>query len=60
MSEVVRMLEGEGLEERWEEWHQVELARVHDIELFPQFPPITNWNLDSTAYEHAVELSGPR
>ena len=27
MSEVVRMLEGEGLAERWEEWQHVEVTR---------------------------------
>ncbi|KAH0851194.1 hypothetical protein HID58_094930, partial [Brassica napus] len=32
MSEVVRMLEGEGLAERWEEWQNVEVTRRHEFE----------------------------
>jgi hypothetical protein len=32
MSEVVRMLEGEGLAERSEEWQQVEVTRRQDYE----------------------------
>jgi hypothetical protein len=32
MSEVVRMLEGEGLAERWEEWQHIEVARRQEYE----------------------------
>ncbi|KAK8312386.1 hypothetical protein V6Z12_D01G038300 [Gossypium hirsutum] len=32
MSEVVRMLEGEGLAERWEEWQHVEVMRRQEYE----------------------------
>ncbi|KAF2284029.1 hypothetical protein GH714_018173 [Hevea brasiliensis] len=32
MSEVVRMLEGEGLAERWEEWQHVEVTRRQEYE----------------------------
>jgi len=34
MSEVVRMLEGDGLAERWEEWQKVEVVH-QDIDLAP-------------------------
>lgn len=32
MSEVVRMLEGEGLAERWEEWQHIEVTRRQEYE----------------------------
>ncbi|CAN6678643.1 unnamed protein product [Malus baccata var. baccata] len=57
MSEVVQMLEGDGLAERWEEWQN---------EMFRQdFNPIhhqsTNWIIvDSTSHIPPDELSGPR
>lgn len=57
MSEVVRMLEGDGLAERWEEWQKVEVIR-HDMEMAPHRNP--DWIVDSTDNLHAVELSGPR
>nr|AFP87140.1 somatic embryogenesis receptor-like kinase [Camellia nitidissima] len=57
MSEVVRMLEGDGLAERWEEWQKVEVDR-HEIEMGP--PRNFEWILDSTENLHAFELSGPR
>ncbi|GMP26280.1 hypothetical protein CsSME_00002784 [Camellia sinensis var. sinensis] len=57
MSEVVRMLEGDGLAERWEEWQKVEVDR-HEIEMGP--PRNSEWILDSTENLHAFELSGPR
>ncbi|RWW11278.1 hypothetical protein GW17_00025125 [Ensete ventricosum] len=56
MSEVVRMLEGDGLAERWEEWQKVEVVR-HD-ELAPHNH--NEWIQDSTDNLHPVELSGPR
>ena len=57
MSEVVRMLEGEGLAERWEEWQNVEVTRRHEYErLQGRF----NWGEDSTYNQDAVELSGGR
>jgi somatic embryogenesis receptor kinase 1 len=55
MSEVVRMLEGDGLAERWDEW-QVEAVR-QDAELAPRH---NDWIVDSTYNLSAVELSGPR
>nr|AEC46975.1 somatic embryogenesis receptor-like kinase [Ananas comosus]AFA53652.1 somatic embryogenesis receptor-like kinase 1 [Ananas comosus] len=57
MSEVVRMLEGDGLAERWEEWQKVEVVR-QEIEMAPHRP--SEWIVDSTDNLHAVELSGPR
>ncbi|KAK1683637.1 hypothetical protein QYE76_044485 [Lolium multiflorum] len=56
MSEVVRMLEGDGLAERWEEWQKVEVVR-QEAELAPRH---NDWIVDSTYNLRAVELSGPR
>ncbi|XP_008809508.2 LRR receptor kinase BAK1-like [Phoenix dactylifera] len=57
MSEVVRMLEGDGLAERWEEWQQVEVVH-QEMEMTPTRG--SEWIVDSTDNLHAVELSGPR
>ncbi|XP_059631463.1 somatic embryogenesis receptor kinase 2 isoform X2 [Cornus florida] len=57
MSEVVRMLEGDGLAERWDEWQKGEVLR-QEVELAPH--PNSDWIVDSTENLHAVELSGPR
>lgn len=57
MSEVVRMLEGEGLSERWEEWQHVEVTRRQDSErLQRRFA----WGDDSIHNQDAIELSGGR
>ncbi|XP_058179545.1 probable LRR receptor-like serine/threonine-protein kinase At5g10290 isoform X1 [Rhododendron vialii] len=57
MSEVVRMLEGEGLAERWEEWQHVEVNRRQEYErLQRRF----DWGEDSIYNQNAVELSGGR
>ncbi|KAJ6828159.1 putative somatic embryogenesis receptor kinase 2 isoform X1 [Iris pallida] len=45
MSEVVRMLEGDGLSERWEEWQKVEVDR-QEVEMAPHHN--SEWILDST------------
>lgn len=56
MSEVVRMLEGEGLAERWDEWQQVEVNRRQEFErLQSRF----DWG-DSVHNLEAIELSGGR
>uniref|UniRef100_A0A2P2M4K4 non-specific serine/threonine protein kinase n=1 Tax=Rhizophora mucronata TaxID=61149 RepID=A0A2P2M4K4_RHIMU len=56
MSEVVRMLEGEGLAERWEEWQNVEVTRRQEYErLQRRF----DWGEDSYNQD-AIELSGGR
>lgn len=58
MSEVVRMLEGDGLAERWEEWQKEEMFR-QDYNHVHQ--PHTNWIIaDSTSHIRPHELSGPR
>ncbi|KAK4485932.1 hypothetical protein RD792_008583 [Penstemon davidsonii] len=57
MSDVVRMLEGEGLAERWEEWQHVEVTRRQEYErLQRRF----DWGEDSIYNQDAVELSGGR
>ncbi|CAI9758224.1 unnamed protein product [Fraxinus pennsylvanica] len=57
MSEVVRMLEGEGLAERWEEWQHVEITRRQEYErLHRRF----DWGEDSINNQDAIELSGGR
>ncbi|CAI8598211.1 unnamed protein product [Vicia faba] len=57
MSEVVRMLEGEGLTERWVEWQHVEVTRRQDSErLQRRFA----WGEDSIHNQDAIELSGGR
>ncbi|PWZ26727.1 LRR receptor kinase BAK1 [Zea mays] len=57
MSEVVRMLEGDGLAERWEEWQKAEVVR-QEVELGPH--RTSEWILDLTDNLHAEQLSGPR
>lgn len=57
MSEVVRMLEGEGLAERWEEWQHVEVTRRQENErLQRRF----DWGEDSVYNQDAIELSDGR
>ncbi|KAM0924096.1 hypothetical protein ACQ4PT_005090 [Festuca glaucescens] len=57
MSDVVRMLEGEGLAERWEEWQQVEVTRRQDYERMQRR---FDWGEDSMHNQEAIELSGAR
>ncbi|KAH7847437.1 hypothetical protein Vadar_026025 [Vaccinium darrowii] len=57
MSEVVRMLEGDGLAEQWNEWQKGEVLR-QEVELAPHLN--CDRIVDSTGNLHAVELSGPR
>ncbi|KZV24602.1 somatic embryogenesis receptor kinase 3A [Dorcoceras hygrometricum] len=58
MSEVVRMLEGDGLAERWEEWQKEEMFRQ---EFNHTHQPTSNWLInDSTSNIRPDELSGPR
>uniref|UniRef100_A0A803KSI5 non-specific serine/threonine protein kinase n=1 Tax=Chenopodium quinoa TaxID=63459 RepID=A0A803KSI5_CHEQI len=57
MSEVVRMLEGEGLAARWEEWQTVEVTRRQEHErMHRRF----DWGDDSIHNQDAIELSGGR
>nr|GMC85575.1 BRASSINOSTEROID INSENSITIVE 1-associated receptor kinase 1-like [Ipomoea batatas] len=58
MSEVVRMLEGDGLAERWEEWQEEEMFRS---DVNHMHHPNTDWIIaDSTSNLRPDELSGPR
>ena len=57
MSEVVRMLEGEGLAERWEEWQHVEVTRRQEYERMQQR---FDWGEDSVYNQEAIELSAGR
>ncbi|KAL2491000.1 BRASSINOSTEROID INSENSITIVE 1-associated receptor kinase 1 [Abeliophyllum distichum] len=58
MSDVVRMLEGDGLAERWEEWQKEEMFRQ---EYRDTQQPNTEWIIaDSTYNLRADILSGPR
>eukprot|EP00252_Welwitschia_mirabilis_P002504 TRINITY_DN12464_c0_g1_i1.p1 TRINITY_DN12464_c0_g1~~TRINITY_DN12464_c0_g1_i1.p1 ORF type:complete len:435 (-),score=91.19 TRINITY_DN12464_c0_g1_i1:379-1683(-) len=54
MSDVVRMLEGDGLAERWEEWQRMEISRSNDRE---DVANNSEWHMDSV---QAIQLSGPR
>lgn len=58
MMEVVRMLVGQGLAERWEEWQQVEGLRMREYEMMPQ--RLVEWVEDSTVNQEAIELSTGR
>lgn len=57
MSDVVRMLEGEGLAERWEEWQHDEVNRRHE---FDRLQRRFDWVEDSIYKQEAIELSGGR
>ncbi|KAF6148711.1 hypothetical protein GIB67_019319 [Kingdonia uniflora] len=58
MSEVVRLLEGQGLTERWEEWQQVEITRTEEYERMHRRFDLGE---DYSVYNHdAIELSGGR
>ncbi|XP_022984296.1 probable LRR receptor-like serine/threonine-protein kinase At5g10290 [Cucurbita maxima] len=57
MSQVVRMLEGEGLAEKWEEWQHLEVSRRQEYErLQRRF----EWGEDSIHRQDAIQLSGGR
>ncbi|OMO52005.1 hypothetical protein CCACVL1_29443 [Corchorus capsularis] len=57
MAEVVKMLEGEGLAERWAEWEELEEVRNREFLLFThQF----TWGEDSTVDQEAIQLSRAR
>ncbi|KAK7328181.1 hypothetical protein VNO77_22280 [Canavalia gladiata] len=58
MSEVVRMLEGDGLAEKWDQWQKDEMFR-QDFNNNMHHPN-ANWIVDSTSHIQADELSGPR
>ncbi|MED6218424.1 hypothetical protein PIB30_026528 [Stylosanthes scabra] len=57
MSEVVKMLQGVGLADRWADWKQVEDARNEDFSLMThQFA----WSDESTHDQEAIQLSRAR
>ncbi|KAK7319400.1 hypothetical protein RJT34_04121 [Clitoria ternatea] len=58
MSEVVRMLDGDGLAEKWDQWWQKEEMIRQNFSTFNHHT--ANWILDSTSNIPADELSGPR
>ncbi|KAI3731454.1 hypothetical protein L1987_62642 [Smallanthus sonchifolius] len=58
MSEVLRMLEGEGLVERWEASQNIETPRFHAQESFPK--RYADYIEESSLVFEAMELSGPR
>ncbi|KAG6434846.1 hypothetical protein SASPL_106490 [Salvia splendens] len=57
MSEVVRILEGDGLGDKWDEWLK---AEAHRQEVEHASRLTYDWAIDSTTNLDAVELSGPR
>ncbi|CAI8594187.1 unnamed protein product [Vicia faba] len=60
MSEVVRMLEGDGLAEKWEASQRADNTnkfKPHELSLSDRFSDLTN---DSSLLIQAMELSGPR
>ncbi|KAF8365156.1 hypothetical protein HHK36_032844 [Tetracentron sinense] len=59
MSEVVRMLEGDGLAERWEASQRTEATkcRAHEFSSSERYSDLTD---DSSILVQAMELSGPR
>ena len=59
MSEVVRMLEGDGLAERWEASQRAEStkSKPHEFSSSDRYSDLTD---DSSLPAQAMELSGPR
>ncbi|XP_058112366.1 protein NSP-INTERACTING KINASE 1-like [Magnolia sinica] len=59
MSEVVRMLEGDGLAERWEASQRAEShkCKAHEFSSSERYSDLTD---DSSLLAQAMELSGPR
>ncbi|KAG6708750.1 hypothetical protein I3842_06G097500 [Carya illinoinensis] len=59
MSEVVRMLEGDGLAEKWEASQRAESTRCRANE-FSSSERYSDLTVDSSVLAQAMELSGPR
>lgn len=57
MAEVVSMLQGIGLAERWAEWEQLEQVRVQEFSLMPHK---FMWAEDSNHDQEAIQLSQAR
>ena len=67
MSEVVRMLEGDGLAEKWEQWQKEEMYRqafkknhIHHLNANWIVDSTSHTQIDSTSHIEPDELSGPR
>lgn len=58
MSEVLKMLEGDGLAERWEASQRIETPRFRSCENPPQ--RYSDYIEESSLIVEAMELSGPR
>lgn len=58
MSEVVRMLEGDGLEEKWEASQKIGTPKSRSSE--QPTPKYLDFVEDSSLVVEAIELSGPR
>lgn len=56
MSEVVKMLQGVGLADRWADWQQLEETRNQEFSLTHQFA----WSDESTIDQEAIQLSRAR
>ena len=56
MSEVVKMLEGDGLAERWGQWQDAAVNRRNELEL----ASLQNFETYSTENLSNMHLSGPR
>ena len=59
MSEVVRMLEGDGLAEKWEASQRAEASRsrANEFSSSERYSDLTD---DSSLFVQAIQLSGPR
>ncbi|KAI3790753.1 hypothetical protein L2E82_04031 [Cichorium intybus] len=57
MGEVINMLRGQGLIERWAEWEQIEEVRVQE---FSRMSHQFAWGDDSTLDQEAIQLSRAR
>ncbi|KAF6166329.1 hypothetical protein GIB67_015875 [Kingdonia uniflora] len=60
MSEVVRMLEGDGLAERWEASQKAETTKCRSAHEFSSSERYSDLTDDSSLLVQAMELSGPR
>ncbi|RWW88763.1 hypothetical protein BHE74_00002345 [Ensete ventricosum] len=58
MSEVVRMLEGDGLAETWDALQKMDTPKCRSLE--QQSPKYVDFMEDSSLVLEAIELSGPR
>lgn len=57
MAEVVKMLDGAGVAERWEEWEQIEQSRNQEFSLISHS---FVWGEESSVDQVAIQLSTAR